>query len=126
MKPPLRHRSVRPRARRGGFSPFAKVVLSLFVVKAVHYGGAKTNGVNNIPPQMRTAAAVSFAEKKQANWNVRGAWKDSFWLDFDGGWVFPHGTNHLAGVEVVSFVELGGQAPFWVMFSARRRSFSVS
>ena len=45
----------------------------------------------------------SFAAKKAANWNVRGAWKDSFWLDFEDGWVFPWGTNHLSGVEVISY-----------------------
>ncbi len=45
----------------------------------------------------------SFAAKKAANWNVRGAWKDSFWLDFENDWVFPWGTNHLSGVEVVSY-----------------------
>ncbi len=44
----------------------------------------------------------NFAQRKAANWNVRGAWKDSFWLDFEDGWVFPCGTNHLSGVEVVS------------------------
>jgi len=33
---------------------------------------------------------------------VRGAWKDSFWLDFEDGWVFPWGANHLSGVEVIS------------------------
>ena len=52
------------------------------------------------PPQ---SPVMSFAEKKSASWNVRGAWKDSFWLDFEDGWLFPHGTNHLSGVEVVSF-----------------------
>ena len=45
----------------------------------------------------------TFAEKKAENWNIRGAWKDSFWLDFENGWVFPWGTNHLSGVEVVSY-----------------------
>ena len=45
----------------------------------------------------------SFAAKKAANWNIRGAWKDSFWVDFEDGWVFPCGTNHLSGVEVVSY-----------------------
>ena len=43
-----------------------------------------------------------FAERMAANWNIRGVWKDSFWLPFDDGWVFPCGTNHLSGVEVVS------------------------
>ena len=55
------------------------------------------NPVNLVNPVQN-----SFAERKAANWNVRGAWKDSFWLDFEDGWVFPCGTNHLSGVEVVS------------------------
>ena len=48
----------------------------------------------------------SFAERKVANWNIRGAWKDSFWLPFADGWVFPWGTNHLSGVEVVSYGQI--------------------
>ena len=55
MKPPLRHRSVRPRARRGRFSPFAKFVLSLFVIEAVYFGGAKTNA----PPRSIVGSMVS-------------------------------------------------------------------
>ena len=55
------------------------------------------NPVNPVNPVQN-----SFAERKVANWNIRGAWKDSFWLPFDDGWVFPWGTNHLSGVEVVS------------------------
>ena len=57
---------------------------------------------NNIPVQT-IPAQNGFAQRKAANWNVRGAWKDSFWLPFENGWVFPWGTNHLSGVEVVSF-----------------------
>ena len=56
------------------------------------------NPVNLVNPVQN-----SFAEKKATNWNIRGAWKDSFWLDFEDGWVFPWGTNHLSGVEVVSY-----------------------
>ena len=55
------------------------------------------NPVNLVNPVQN-----NFAQRKAANWNVRGAWKDSFWLDFEDGWVFPCGTNHLSGVEVVS------------------------
>ena len=53
-------------------------------------------------PNLVNLVQSSFAERKTANWNIRGAWKDSFWLPFDDGWVFPFGTNHLSGVEVVS------------------------
>ena len=60
---------------------------------------------NNIPVQT-TPPQQRFAEKKAANWNIRGAWKDSFWLPFEDGWVLPLGTNHLSGVEVVSYGEV--------------------
>jgi len=91
----------------------------------------KTNGVNNLPPQQMVPPmaqqgngfaltglpvngnltnAMNFvqpqatcSERKSANWNIRGAWRDSFGLDFEDGWVFPWGTNHLSGVEVVSY-----------------------
>ena len=106
---------------------FGRVAVYSFLLIGVLIGGDKTNGVfktgltgfegvgnlvnlvnpvqNNIlvqttPPQQR------FAEKKAANWNIRGAWKDSFWLPFEDGWVFPHGSNHLSGVEVVSYGEV--------------------
>ena len=59
------------------------------------------NPVNLVNPVQN-----SFAERKAANWNIRGAWKDSFWLPFDDGWVFPCGTNHLSGVEVVSYGQI--------------------
>ena len=82
------------------------VVRCAFVVAAVLYGGEKTNNVPpnlNLPlPQMMQGGGSfqtgftgltglsgignlvnlvnpvqqTFAERKQANWNVRGAWKD--------------------------------------------------
>ena len=61
------------------------------------------NLVNLVNPVQTTLPQQTFAERKAANWNIRGAWKDSFWLDFEDGWVFPWGTNHLSGVEVVSY-----------------------
>ena len=108
---------------------FGRVAVCSFLLVGVLVGGDKTNSVNNLPPQMMSPMAqqgngflltglpisgiladvmnlvqaqATCAERKSANWNVRGAWKDSFWLDFDDGWVFPWGTNHLSGVEVVS------------------------
>ena len=39
-------------------------------------------------------------------WNVRGAFDDSLWLDFEDGFVFPEGTNHLEGVEVLASGEI--------------------
>ena len=59
------------------------------------------NPVNLVNPVQN-----SFAAKKAANWNIRGAWKDSFWLEFEDGWVFPWGTNHLSGVEVISYGQI--------------------
>ena len=61
------------------------------------------NLVNLVNPVQTTPVQCDFAERKAANWNVRGAWKDSFWLPFEDGWVFPWGTNHLSGVEVISY-----------------------
>ena len=80
-----------------------------FLLVALTVGGTKTNGVNNIPPQQmalprpvlqppsvlpRPGTTVllanpgqgSFAQHVAASWNVCGAWKDSFWLPFAGGW----------------------------------------
>ena len=54
------------------------------------------------PHLLGTLPNSGFAEWKSSAWNVCGAWKDSFWLPFGDGWVFPHGSNHLSGVEVVS------------------------
>ena len=96
-----------------------------FLLVALTVGGTKTNGVNNLQQQLMmmprptlqtlnalppTGGAVNLADPVQASraaafaadWNVCGAWKDSFWLPFADGWVFPWGTNHLSGVEVVS------------------------
>jgi len=110
---------------------FGRVAVCSFLLIGVLVGGDKTNSVNNLPPQqmmspmvqqghgfLLTGLAVNgnlanvmnlvqpqatFAERKTANWNIRGAWKDSFWLDFENDFVFPWGTNHLTGVEVVSY-----------------------
>ena len=62
---------------------------------------SSTNLVNLVNPVQNR-----FAQRKAENWNARGAWQDSFWLPFAEGWVFPHGSNHLSGVEVVSFGQL--------------------
>ncbi|MBQ3746455.1 MAG: hypothetical protein II863_03480 [Kiritimatiellae bacterium] len=54
------------------------------------------------PHLLGTLPNSGFAEWKSSTWNVCGAWKDSFLLPFEEDWVFPHGSNHLSGVEVVS------------------------
>ena len=61
------------------------------------------NLVNLVNPVQTTLVQNSFAQRKATNWNMRGAWKDSLWLDFENDFVFPWGTNHLSGVEVVSY-----------------------
>ncbi len=70
------------------------------------YVPSSLNLVNLVNPVQTTPPQQNFAERKAANWNVRGAWKDSFWLPFEDGWVFPCGTNHLSGVEVVSYGQI--------------------
>ncbi len=68
---------------------------------ALPHTPSSLNPVNLVNPVQNR-----FAQRKAANWNARGAWQDSFWLPFADGWVFPHGSNHLSGVEVVSFGQL--------------------
>ena len=69
---------------------------------ALPHTPSSTNLVNLVNPVQTTPVQQTFAERWAANWNVCCAWKDSFWLPFEDGWVFPYGTNHLSGVEVVS------------------------
>lgn len=70
----------------------------------VLYGGGKQRivpgGVAELGPSRHSAASAS--DSAVSNWNRRGAWDDSFRLDFDADWVFPWGSNHLSGVEVLS------------------------
>ena len=113
------------------------VLLAGFLAGMVGYGGGKTNSVpqnmnapfapmGEVHPLQGLARLIwpeafepmilsqhlqmADAEKMAANWNVRGAWRDSFKLDFDEGWVFPWGTNHLTSVEVLSHGEI---RPLW-------------
>ena len=63
------------------------------------------------PPSLLAAGraplpAASHAERIARRWHLHGAWDDSFWFAFGGGFVFPAGTNHLAGVEVLARGEL--------------------
>ena len=112
------------------------VLLAGFLAGMVGYGGGKTNSV---PPNLNAPFApmgemhplqglarsiwpdafeprilshplpMPDAEKMASNWNARGAWRDSFRLDFDQGWVFPWRTNHLTSVEVLSHGEIRPQ-----------------
>ena len=84
-----------------------------FLGVAILYGGGKQTNRAPSPTALRLSAPATqtYAEHKARNWNIRGAWKDSFWLKFADEWRFPYGTNHLYGVEVISFGELW-QTPF--------------
>ena len=109
------------------------VLLSGFVAGMVGYGGGKTNSAPqnlNVPlapleevhPLVGLARSIwpeaferrtlsqqlplTDAEKMASNWNTRGAWQDSFRLDFDAPWAFPWGTNRLTSVEVLSYGEI--------------------
>ena len=71
----------------------------------VLYGGGKQRGIPGAPmafvledPPVSSVVTNSAI----ACWNRRGAWDDSFRLDFAEDWVFPWGSNHLSGVEVLS------------------------
>ena len=71
----------------------------------------KSNLVNSVNPVQTVSLRNAFAERMARNWNIRGAFDDSFWLNFDDGFVFPEGTNHLAGVEVLASGEIW-RSPF--------------
>ena len=93
-------------------TPFGRIAVVSFLTASILYGGSKTNSPPRLTMMRPTPSAkMSYAERKTQNWNVRGAWKDSYWLKFADGWHFPYGTNHLRGVEVISFGELW-QTPF--------------
>ena len=93
-------------------SPLGRIVALSFLTIGILYGGSKTNSPPRLTMMRPTPSTkMSYAERKAQNWNIRGAWKDSFWLKFTDGWCFPYGTNHLRGVEVISFGELW-QTPF--------------
>ncbi len=112
-----------------GLTAFGRFAVCSFLLVGILVGGDKTN---NVPPNMNSPQMMQgvisqtglpfpvphspfpianpvqnrFAQRKAENWNARGAWQDSFWLPFAEGWAFPHGSNHLSGVEVVSFGQL--------------------
>ena len=70
---------------------------------------AQKGGGTNEPPRLaarpvRAAAQTPrpSAPAKVAKINARGAWRDSFLLDFGDGFLFPFGTNRLSSVEIFS------------------------
>lgn len=58
--------------------------------------------IGGVAMPLRTTGTSAFAASlnKVAKINTRGAWVDSFRLDFPDGFLFPYGTNHLSFVEV--------------------------
>ena len=95
----------------GVLTPFGRVISVSLLAISILYGGGKTNSLPRMMARSSAPTQLTYAQKKAQNWNIRGAWKDSFWLKFADGWRFPCGTNHLYGVEVISFGELW-QTPF--------------
>ena len=93
-------------------TPLGRIAVMSFLTIGILYGGSKTNSAPRLTMMRPTPSTkMSYAERKVQNWNIRGAWKDSFWLKFADGWHFPYGTNNLRGVEVISYGELW-QTPF--------------
>ena len=66
------------------------------------YGGSKQKIMSN----KKATLTNSQMDITAVNWNRRGAWDDSFRLDFGEGWMFPWGSNHLSSVEVLSCGEV--------------------
>ena len=90
----------------GALTPFGRVISVSLLAISILYGGGKTNSLPRMMTRSSAPTQLTYAQKKAQNWNIRGAWKDSFWLKFADGWRFPCGTNHLCGVEVISYGEL--------------------
>ena len=71
----------------------------------VLYGGGKQRGIPGAPMAFvledHPVSSV-VTNSAIACWNRRGAWDDSFRLDFAEDWVFPWGSNHLSALEVLS------------------------
>ena len=71
---------------------------------------AQKGGGTNEPPRLaarpatkaaaQTPRGASAAPAKVAKINARGAWRDSFLLDFGDDFIFPCGTNRLSSVEI--------------------------
>ena len=95
----------------GALTPSGRVISVSLLAISILYGGGKTNSLPRMMTRSSALTQLTYAQKKAQNWNIRGAWKDSFWLNFADGWHFPYGTNHHYGVEVISFGELW-QTPF--------------
>ena len=91
-----------------------KLVLLVCGVSFYLHGSLKTNNTTNAASTMMFAARPSVSTVEFINqtemyvnaWNATGVWEDSFWCRFENDFVFPFGTNHLTGVEVLAWGEI--------------------
>ena len=98
----------------GGVPMVAKAVLLACGVSFYLHGSMKTNNTTNAASPMMFAARPGASQLETVNetemyvnaWNITGVWQDSFWCRFENGFVFPFGTNHLKGVEVLAWGEI--------------------
>ena len=99
------------------FGAVPMVVKVLFFICGVSFylhGSLKTNNTTNAASTMMFAARPSIQTTEFINqtemyvnaWNATGVWEDSFWCRFENDFVFPFGTNHLKGVEVLAWGEI--------------------
>ena len=99
------------------FGAVPTVVKALFLICGVSFylhGSLKTNNTTNAASTMMFAARQSIQTTEFINqtemyvnaWNATGVWEDSFWCRFENDFVFPFGTNHLKGVEVLAWGEI--------------------
>ena len=99
------------------FGAVPMVVKVLFFICGVSFylhGSLKTNNTTNAASTMMFAARPSVSTVEFINqtemyvnaWNATGVWEDSFWCRFENDFVFPFGTNHLTGVEVLAWGEI--------------------
>ena len=99
------------------FGAVPMVVKALFLICGVSFylhGSLKTNNTTKAASTMMFAARPSVQTTEFINqtemyvnaWNATGVWQDSFWCRFENDFVFPFGTNHLKGVEVLAWGEI--------------------
>ena len=99
------------------FGAVPMVVKVLFFICGASFylhGSLKTNNTTNAASTMMFAARPSVQTTEFINqtemyfnaWNATGVWEDSFWCTFENDFVFPFGTNHLKGVEVLAWGEI--------------------
>ena len=99
------------------FGAVPTVVKALFLICGVSFylhGSLKTNNTTNAAstmmfaarPSVQTTDFINQTEMYVNAWNATGVWEDSFWCRFENDFVFPYGTNHLKGVEVLAWGEI--------------------